>query len=45
VVILPDGITKAMFGYAGCNGFDYHSIRKELVADQKIEKDKISLRR
>jgi membrane-bound lytic murein transglycosylase A len=42
-VILPDG-TKAMFGYAGCNGYDYHSIRTELINDAKIDKDKISLK-
>jgi membrane-bound lytic murein transglycosylase A len=42
-IIFPDG-TKAMFGYAGCNGYDYHSIRPELINDGKIDRDKISLK-
>ena len=42
-VILPDK-SEVLFGYAGCNGYDYHSIRTELLNEGKIEKDKISLK-
>jgi membrane-bound lytic murein transglycosylase A len=42
-VILPDR-SEVLFGYAGCNGYDYHPIRDALISDGKIEKDKISLK-
>lgn len=42
-VILPDN-SEVLFGYAGCNGYDYHSIRPELLKDGKIEEGKISLK-
>ncbi len=42
-VILPDK-SEVLFGYAGCNGYDYHPIREQLIGDGKIERDKISLK-
>jgi membrane-bound lytic murein transglycosylase A len=42
-VILEDG-SKVLFGFAGTNGYDYHSIRNELIDDGKIAKDRISLK-
>ena len=42
-VRLPDG-SMAKFGYAGKNGQPYTSLGHELVKDQKLDKDRVSLR-
>lgn len=42
-VRLPDG-SMVRFGYAGKNGRPYTSLGHELVKDQKLDKDKVSLR-